>query len=216
MEDLALVDLAVFLALVVWVDSMDLLALVDWVDSMELLALVDLEGLVVGFTAVLALELLALVDSTTLIASMGHLVLVDLEVLDFTTATDLVVQAFTTAMDLVELDLEELDLEELALVASMVELDLAELDLAELDLAELALVAFMAELASTTTTDLVVSEAVFTSHAFKRDLNFCKNCYFRDSFLRLKGFLILNVETLLFIFVPKIIENKSTILMGLF
>lgn len=211
MEDLALVDLAVFLALVVWVDSMDLLALVDWVDSMELLALVDLEGLVVGFTAVLALELLALVDSTTLIASMGHLVLVDLEVLDFTTATDLVVQAFTTAMDLVELDLEEL-----ALVASMVELDLVELDLAELDLAELALVAFMAELASTTTTDLVVSEAVFTSHAFKRDLNFCKNCYFRDSFLRLKGFLILNVETLLFIFVPKIIENKSTILMGLF
>ena len=211
MEDLALVDLAVFLALVVWVDSMDLLALVDWVDSMELLALVDLEGLVVGFTAVLALELLALVDSTTLIASMGHLVLVDLEVLDFTTATDLVVQAFTTAMDLVELDLEEL-----ALVASMVELDLVELDLAELDLAELALVAFMAELASTTTTDLVVSEAVFTSHAFKRDLNFCKNCDFRDSFLRLKGFLILNVETLLFIFVPKIIENKSTILMGLF
>ena len=205
MEDLALVDLAVFLALVVWVDSMDLLALVDWVDSMELLALVDLEGLVVG------LELLALADSTTLIASMGHLVLVDLEVLDFTTATDLVVQAFTTAMDLVELDLEEL-----ALVASMVELDLVELDLAELDLAELALVAFMAELASTTTTDLVVSEAVFTSHAFKRDLNFCKNCYFRDSFLRLKGFLILNVETLLFIFVPKIIENKSTILMGLF
>ena len=211
MEDLALVDLAVFLALVDWVDSMELLALVDWVDSMELLALVDLEGLVVGFTAVLALELLALVDSTTLIASMGHLVLVDLEVLDFTTATDLVVQAFTTAMDLVELDLEEL-----ALVASMVELDLVELDLAELDLAELALVAFMAELASTTTTDLVVSEAVFTSHAFKRDLNFCKNCYFRDSFLRLKGFLILNVETLLFIFVPKIIENKSTILMGLF
>ena len=206
MEDLALVDLAVFLALVVWVDSMDLLALVDWVDSMELLALVDLEGLVVGFTAVLALELLALADSTTLIASMGHLVLVDLEVLDFTTATDLVVQAFTTAMDLVELDLEEL-----ALVASMVELDLV-----ELDLAELALVAFMAELASTTTTDLVVSEAVFTSHAFKRDLNFCKNCDFRDSFLRLKGFLILNVETLLFIFVPKIIENKSTILMGLF
>ena len=200
MEDLALVDLAVFLALVVWVDSMDLLALVDWVDSMELLALVDLEGLVVG------LELLALADSTTLIASMGHLVLVDLEVLDFTTATDLVVQAFTTAMDLVELDLEEL-----ALVASMVELDLV-----ELDLAELALVAFMAELASTTTTDLVVSEAVFTSHAFKRDLNFCKNCDFRDSFLRLKGFLILNVETLLFIFVPKIIENKSTILMGLF
>ena len=193
MEDLALVDLAVFLALV------------DWVDSMELLALVDLEGLVVG------LELLALADSTTLIASMGHLVLVDLEVLDFTTATDLVVQAFTTAMDLVELDLEEL-----ALVASMVELDLVELDLAELDLAELALVAFMAELASTTTTDLVVSEAVFTSHAFKRDLNFCKNCDFRDSFLRLKGFLILNVETLLFIFVPKIIENKSTILMGLF
>ena len=205
MEDLALVDLAVFLALVVWVDSMDLLALVDWVDSMELLALVDLEGLVVG------LELLALADSTTLIASMGHLVLVDLEVLDFTTATDLVVQAFTTAMDLVELDLEEL-----ALVASMVELDLVELDLAELDLAELALVAFMAELASTTTTDLVVSEAVFTSHAFKRDLNFCKNCDFRDSFLRLKGFLILKVETLLFIFVPKIIENKSTILMGLF